>query len=93
MRAARPDGLPRSSPGYRPCRSSASEERAAGGRSARKRRAIIEAATALFLEHGYQGTSMNDIAALAAVSKHRQRYGTRMCGRALAGEPSPLAVS
>jgi TetR/AcrR family transcriptional repressor of mexJK operon len=39
------------------------------GRSARKRQAIIEAATALFLEHGYQGTSMDDIAALAAVSK------------------------
>jgi TetR/AcrR family transcriptional regulator, mexJK operon transcriptional repressor len=40
-----------------------------GGRSARKRQAIVEAATALFLEHGYQGTSMDDIAAMAAVSK------------------------
>jgi len=39
------------------------------GRSARKRQAIIEAAMALFLEHGYQGTSMDDIAAMAAVSK------------------------
>lgn len=39
------------------------------GRSARKRRAIMEAATALFLRNGYQGTSMDDIAALAAVSK------------------------
>ncbi len=38
-------------------------------RSARKRRAIVAAATALFLEHGYQGTSMDDIAAQAAVSK------------------------
>jgi TetR/AcrR family transcriptional regulator, mexJK operon transcriptional repressor len=39
------------------------------GRSARKRRAIMAAATALFLRNGYQGTSMDEIAALAAVSK------------------------
>jgi TetR/AcrR family transcriptional repressor of mexJK operon len=39
------------------------------GRSARKRRAIMEAATTLFLRKGYQGTSMDEIAALAAVSK------------------------
>jgi TetR/AcrR family transcriptional repressor of mexJK operon len=39
------------------------------GRSARKRRAIVEAAAGLFLDHGYQGTSMDEIAALAAVSK------------------------
>jgi TetR/AcrR family transcriptional repressor of mexJK operon len=39
------------------------------GRSARKRRAIMEAATALFLRNGYQGTSMDEIAALAVVSK------------------------
>jgi TetR/AcrR family transcriptional repressor of mexJK operon len=38
-------------------------------RSARKRRAIMEAATTLFLRTGYQGTSMDDIARLAAVSK------------------------
>jgi TetR/AcrR family transcriptional repressor of mexJK operon len=38
-------------------------------RSARKRRAIVEAATALFLQHGYLGTSMDQIAAAAAVSK------------------------
>lgn len=38
-------------------------------RSARKRRAIVEAATALFLQHGYPGTSMDQIAAAAAVSK------------------------
>jgi TetR/AcrR family transcriptional repressor of mexJK operon len=38
-------------------------------RSTRKRRAIVEAATALFLQHGYPGTSMDQIAALAAVSK------------------------
>ena len=38
-------------------------------RSARKRQAIMAAATKLFLASGYQGTSMDDIAALAAVSK------------------------
>jgi TetR/AcrR family transcriptional repressor of mexJK operon len=40
-----------------------------GGRSARKRRAIMEAATAVFLANGYLGTSMDEIAARAAVSK------------------------
>jgi TetR/AcrR family transcriptional regulator, mexJK operon transcriptional repressor len=39
------------------------------GRSARKRRAIMEAATAVFLGSGYLGTSMDEIAARAAVSK------------------------
>jgi TetR/AcrR family transcriptional regulator, mexJK operon transcriptional repressor len=39
------------------------------GRSARKRRAILDAATAAFLRNGYRGTSMDEIAALAAVSK------------------------
>ena len=39
------------------------------GRSARKRRAIIEAATALFLRDGYRSTSMDQVAADAAVSK------------------------
>jgi TetR/AcrR family transcriptional regulator, mexJK operon transcriptional repressor len=38
-------------------------------RSARKRRAILEAATTVFLRKGYLGTSMDEIAALAAVSK------------------------
>jgi TetR/AcrR family transcriptional repressor of mexJK operon len=38
-------------------------------RSARKRRAIVEAATTVFLNHGYLGTSMDEIAALARVSK------------------------
>jgi TetR/AcrR family transcriptional regulator, mexJK operon transcriptional repressor len=38
-------------------------------RSARKRRAVVEAAMTLFLRHGYPGTSMDQIAALAAVSK------------------------
>jgi AcrR family transcriptional regulator len=40
-----------------------------GGRSARKGRAIMEAARTLFLRDGYAGTSMDDIAALARVSK------------------------
>jgi TetR/AcrR family transcriptional regulator, mexJK operon transcriptional repressor len=39
------------------------------GRSARKRRAITEAATALFLRDGYRNTSMDQVAADAAVSK------------------------
>ncbi|KAK1181154.1 TetR/AcrR family transcriptional regulator [Streptomyces sp. NBS 14/10] len=39
------------------------------GRSARKREAIMDAATAVFMEKGYSGTSMDDIARLAAVSK------------------------
>jgi TetR/AcrR family transcriptional repressor of mexJK operon len=38
-------------------------------RSARKRRAILDAATTLFLRHGYRGTSMDEIAAVAEVSK------------------------
>jgi TetR/AcrR family transcriptional regulator, mexJK operon transcriptional repressor len=39
------------------------------GRSSRKREAILEAATTSFLRTGYLGTSMDEIAALAAVSK------------------------
>src|SRR5687767_5395661 len=39
------------------------------GRSARKRKVIMEAATAAFLKQGYLGTSMDEIAAQAAVSK------------------------
>jgi TetR/AcrR family transcriptional repressor of mexJK operon len=42
---------------------------AEGGRSARKRRAIMEAATALFLRDGYRNTSMDQVATDAAVSK------------------------
>ena len=38
-------------------------------RSARKRRAIVEAATTVFLANGYLGTSMDEIASLAGVSK------------------------
>jgi TetR/AcrR family transcriptional regulator, mexJK operon transcriptional repressor len=38
-------------------------------RSARKRRIVVDAATTLFLRHGYLGTSMDQIAAFAAVSK------------------------
>ena len=39
------------------------------GRSARKRRVILEAGTTLFLRDGYRGTSMDEIAAVAGVSK------------------------
>jgi AcrR family transcriptional regulator len=38
-------------------------------RSTRKRRAIVDAATATFLEHGYRGSSMDAVAAAAQVSK------------------------
>jgi TetR/AcrR family transcriptional repressor of mexJK operon len=38
-------------------------------RSTRKRGAILEAATTQFLRNGYRGTSMDEIAALAGVSK------------------------
>lgn len=38
-------------------------------RSERKRQAILDAAAQLFLAGGYQGTSMDEIAALAEVSK------------------------
>jgi TetR/AcrR family transcriptional regulator, mexJK operon transcriptional repressor len=38
-------------------------------RSVRKRSAILDAATTLFLRDGYLGTSMDEIAALAKVSK------------------------
>jgi TetR/AcrR family transcriptional regulator, mexJK operon transcriptional repressor len=40
-----------------------------GTQSARKHKAIVEAATELFLRKGYQDTSMDEIAALAAVGK------------------------
>ena len=38
-------------------------------RSTRKRKAILQAAATLFLRNGYLGTSMDEIAALAGVSK------------------------
>lgn len=40
-----------------------------GGRTARKRKAILEAATAVFLKNGYLGAGMDEIALLADVSK------------------------
>jgi TetR/AcrR family transcriptional regulator, mexJK operon transcriptional repressor len=39
------------------------------GRTARKRRAILAAATEVFLDNGYVGASMDEVAAKAAVSK------------------------
>jgi len=44
-------------------------EAGAESRSARKRNSLLLAATELFLEKGYDGTSMDDVAAKAAVSK------------------------
>ncbi|MBF8193934.1 TetR/AcrR family transcriptional regulator [Nonomuraea sp. K274] len=40
-----------------------------GDRTARKRRQIMEAARKVFLRNGYVGTSMDEVASLAAVSK------------------------
>jgi len=40
-----------------------------GTQSARRHKAIVDAATALFLRKGYQDTSVEEIAALAAVGK------------------------
>jgi AcrR family transcriptional regulator len=56
-------------------RGQAIEER----RSDRKRRAIVEAATAAFLDHGYGGTSMDAVAAAAGVSKQTiyQHFGDK----------------
>ncbi|WP_043635711.1 TetR/AcrR family transcriptional regulator [Nonomuraea candida] len=39
------------------------------GRTARKRRQILEAALPVFLHNGYVGTSMDEVAAVASVSK------------------------
>src|SRR5919204_3939297 len=48
-------------------------------RSSRKRRAIIEAATSAFLDHGFRGTSMDAVAAAAGVSKQTvyQHFGDK----------------
>lgn len=49
------------------------------GRSARKRGVILDAARELFLRHGYSGTSMDDVAAAARVSKQTvyQHFGDK----------------
>jgi TetR/AcrR family transcriptional repressor of mexJK operon len=41
----------------------------ASNRSARKRKAVLDAATEVFLKSGYLGTNMDEIAALSGVSK------------------------
>jgi AcrR family transcriptional regulator len=41
----------------------------APGRTERKRQAILEAATEIFLRHGFLGTNMDEVAARAEVSK------------------------
>jgi TetR/AcrR family transcriptional repressor of mexJK operon len=46
-----------------------SDELEQQGRSAQKKRAILDAATEVFLQKGYLATNMDEIAALAAVSK------------------------
>ena len=44
-------------------------QREGPGRSQRKRQAILDAATEVFLRDGYLGTNMEEIAALSEVSK------------------------
>jgi TetR/AcrR family transcriptional repressor of mexJK operon len=58
-----PSAAPRSADG------SARTERGPDPRVTRTRAAVAEAATTLFLHNGYQGTSVDDIARLARVSK------------------------
>jgi TetR/AcrR family transcriptional repressor of mexJK operon len=53
----------------RPSDQSADRTRSPDPRVVRSRAAIVEAATALFLERGYVDTSVDDVAARAAVSK------------------------
>jgi TetR/AcrR family transcriptional regulator, mexJK operon transcriptional repressor len=55
--------------GPRDARRGARVDRALDPRTRRTRAAVVEAATSLFLRHGYQGTSTDEIARLAAVSK------------------------
>jgi TetR/AcrR family transcriptional repressor of mexJK operon len=50
-------------------RRAARVDRALDPRTRRTRAAVVQAATTLFLRHGYQGTSTDDIARLAAVFK------------------------
>lgn len=45
------------------------EQNLVEGRSAQKRRAIVDAAREVFLKNGYPGASMDEVAALAGVSK------------------------
>jgi AcrR family transcriptional regulator len=47
----------------------AAQPEAEQSRSARKRRAVLEAALTVFLRDGYVGASMDEVAALATVSK------------------------
>ncbi len=49
------------------------------GRSAQKRRAILDAATGVFLKSGYLGTNMDEIAALSGVSKQTvyKQFGSK----------------
>ena len=48
-------------------------------RSARKRRAILRAATDIFLRDGYLGTNMDDVAAMSEVSKQTiyKQFGSK----------------
>jgi AcrR family transcriptional regulator len=66
-----------------PARSSMRRRRHDGRSSARKRRAILTAATEVFLQHGYLGASMDEVAARAAVSKQTVYKAVRRQGTSL----------
>ena len=57
------------------------------GRTARKRRAILEAATEIFLKDGYLGAGMDEIASLADVSK--QTIYKQFAATLAKGDPLP----
>jgi TetR/AcrR family transcriptional repressor of mexJK operon len=67
-------------------------------RSVRRRTAIVEAATTLFLRHGYRGTSVDEVAALARVSKQtvykafsdKQTLFAEIVNRAVAEAADPV---
>lgn len=69
-------------------------------RSARKRAAILEAATRAFLDHGYRGTSMDAIAQAAQVSKQtvyqhfvdKQRLFAEVIGRTVEEVADPVSA-
>ena len=81
-----------------PRRQYSSAVRAEGAR--RTREAVVRAATTLFLERGYDGTSLADVAAAAGVARPTvvAAFGTkpallsRVLDEALAGDDEPVPV-
>lgn len=69
--------------------------------AARTRRAVLDAAAELFVDRGYAGTSLNDIAAAAGVARPTvfAAFGSKpailrqVVDRALAGDDDPIPVA